>query len=91
MLETFFQKIGEKIFDDLFKARINDFDKRIATLEKDVALLKKCCDDHNDTFKEVQRDLKDSIKSYSKMEGVITAFLYFKGEDLKKLDDGNNK
>lgn len=91
MLETFFQKIGEKIFDDMFKAKIDDFDKRIAVVEREIALLKKCYEDHNEIIKDVQKDLKDSMKSYSKMEGVITAFLYFKGEEFKRLDDGKNK
>jgi hypothetical protein len=90
MISAILQKIGEKIFDDLFKQKIDEFEVRIRELEKEIAVMKKVCEDNTINIKETNKELSENIKLFAKMEGVVTALIHFRGQELKTLNKDND-
>ena len=87
----FFKKIGEKVFEELFRQKIDEFEKRIHSLEKEVAVLRKTVEDNSKDIEDLNLEIKEAYKSSAKMEGALQALFYvLKNEDIKRLKDGDS-
>ena len=90
MFANILKKAGEKVFEELMKEKINNFETRIKELEREVELLKSYTKDMKLDMRDVQNELKQINKVTSKMEGSILTVLMLRGQQNKKLDDGND-
>ena len=90
MFTTILQKAGEKIFEELMKGKVAEFENRIKELEIEVSELKRHFNDMKSDVKDVEDEMKQTYKVTSKMEGMIQTILMF-GSQQKKLDDGSNQ
>jgi len=90
-MTEWFKKIARKVAAEVHKSKIEEFEKRIADMEKKHEVLLKSMQDNQDTLKVIDKRVYDANMASSKAIGAIEYVIHKQSESNNLKIEQNGK